>query len=379
MRRTALYLAACLSASGCSWLNGLPWVGDDREPPPLPAIAASSAFWPLWQAGVGNAATGVFSPAVSGGRVAAADGEGGLALFDAERGNRRWQVDTDMPLTAGVGMGEGLIVVATGKGGVLAYGPDGRRRWRARVSSEVLSAPAVGGGTVVVRSQDGKVAGLDAADGKRRWLYERATPALSLRTPAGALIDGDRVFAGLAGGKLVALALADGAVVWEATVSQPRGTNEIERISDVAGAPVADAERVCAVAYQGRVACFERGSGKLLWAADASSAAGLAMDEARVYVTAENGEIVAFDKGTGVPAWRQAKLAGRSLSVPLPVGEQLVLGDGEGYLHALARTDGRLTARTDTGGEAVVAPPQTLPNGVLVQTLEGGLRAYALR
>ncbi|MCX8018301.1 MAG: PQQ-binding-like beta-propeller repeat protein, partial [Rhodocyclaceae bacterium] len=57
-----------------------------------------------------------------------------------------------------------------------------RPAWQARVSSEVLAAPAVAGDLVAVRSIDARIFGLDAADGKRRWVYQRSTPALALRS-----------------------------------------------------------------------------------------------------------------------------------------------------------------------------------------------------
>ena len=78
------------------------------------------------------------------------------------------------------------------------------------------------------------------------------------------------VFAGFPGGKLVAINLSNGSVGWEAVVSRPRGATELERITDITSLPVADEYQICAVAFQGRVACFEIASGNL-WARDASA------------------------------------------------------------------------------------------------------------
>ena len=55
----------------------------------------------------------------------------------------------------------------------------------------------------------------------------------------------------------------------------------------------------------------------------------------------------------------------------------MLVGDAEGYVHALARDDGRLLARWSTDGSAVVAPPVRHGNTVLVVTRNGGL--FALR
>ena len=46
------------------------------------------------------------------------------------------------------------------------------------------------------------------------------------------------VFAGFPGGRLVALALANGNVGWDATVALPKGATELERVADISSLPV---------------------------------------------------------------------------------------------------------------------------------------------
>ena len=70
-----------------------------------------------------------------------------------------------------------------------------------------------------------------AKDGSRKWVYERANPALSLRSSAGVVLADGAVYAGFAGGKMIALRANDGKIVWEVSVALPKGTTEIERIA----------------------------------------------------------------------------------------------------------------------------------------------------
>ena len=51
----------------------------------------------------------------------------------------------------------------------------------------------------------------------------------------------------------------------------------------------------------------------------------------------------------------------------------LAVGDLDGYVHFLSRSDGSLMARLSVGGGAIVSPPQTTSQGVLVQTGNGNL------
>lgn len=94
------------------------------------------------------------------------------------------------------------------------------------------------------------------------------------------------------------------------------------------GNPAVDERQVCAVAYQGRVACFDRRNGELLWARDTSSNTGLAMDERNVYVTDDKDAVTAYDKTSGRAGWRQDKLARRAVTAPLALGAWVVVADG---------------------------------------------------
>jgi len=231
---------------------------------------------------------------------------------------------------------------------------------------------------VIARTGDGRVHGLAAADGSRKWLYSRNLPALSLRGSGGMTVRDDVLYAGFPGGKLVALNAANGAQLWEATVALPRGATELERVADVMGNPVVDERQVCAVTYQGRVACFDRRNGSPLWARDASSNSGLAMDERNVYVTDDKDAVTAYDKTSGRAGWRQDKLARRQVTAPLALGAWVVVADGEGVVHVLSAGDGSFVARARVDGGVRTAPVDIGP-GFAVQTAKGHVVAFRLK
>jgi len=255
---------------------------------------------------------------------------------------------------------------------------DGTVRWRARVSSEVLAAPAVGDGLAIVRSADSRVFAFSAADGKRRWVYQRAPAALVVRSPAGVTLLRGLALAGFAGGKLVAISTSNGGVRWEASVSLPHGSTELERVTDVVGNPAVLGPAVCAAAFQGRVSCFEIRSGNPIWSRKVSSVTGVSLDARHAYVSDDQGAVHALDRYSGRSVWKQDQLVHRQLSLPYPAGSAIAVGDFEGYVHFLARDSGAFVARIATDGGAVRAAPIRLPNGFLVQTHNGGLIALSL-
>lgn len=379
--RAWLAALALVLVGACSSYNPLDLLRGPSgpKPAPLPDLAQAQPVRLLWSASLSGAERFVFSPALAGDSVYAAARSGEVVRLDAASGQARWRVTLEARLSAGVGSDGKTVAAATEEGEVFALdAQSGAQRWRARVSSEVLAAPAVGAGLVLVRSADNRIFAFGAEDGKRRWVYQRAAVPLSVRSPSGLALAGDTAFAGFPGGKLVALALANGGVRWEATVALPKGATELERVSDVVGEPALAAREVCAAAYQGRVACFDAASGRLLWARELSSSTGVSLDARYAYVSDERGAVQALDRTSGRSLWKQDRLAYRRVSMPLAAGTTVAVGDFEGYVHFLARESGAFVARFATGGGAVVAAPAPLPGGgLLVQTQGGGLFALA--
>lgn len=377
MRCAALIpLSLALLLAGCSTLESLNPFASSSGPKmaELQPIKATAEARIVWRESVGKSDVYVFSPAIVGSTVYAASNDGKLIRIDERK--QAWKIDAGQSLSGGVGADENRVVVGTTKGEVLAFAStDGKLLWKAKATGEILSPPALGGGLVVIRSADNRLAAYDALDGKRKWIYQRPTPALSVRMTASPVIDGQYVFAGFPGGKLIAVSMANGAAVWDGTVALPKGATELDRAADISSAPVISGRSICAVAFQGRIACFDLGNGNLIWARDMSSSAGLAIDNRYVFVTDEKGAIHALDLASGASLWKQDKLFLRRVTAPLPSRGLVAAADAQGIVHFLSREDGSFAARVPTDGSPVVAPLQLFGSNFLVQTSNGGIYA----
>lgn len=359
--------------SGCSLFSS----DSNVKAADLSSFEATAEIVESWQGSVGKAGGYSFTPAVVEDSVYAAGHNGTLVRFD--KGREVWRISIDEKLSGGVGSDGQLVAVGTLKGDVLAFDAESAKPlWRERLSSEVLAAPAVGEGLVVVRTGDARIAGLDAKDGKRRWLFQRTAPTLTLRTSVGVLLGQKVVVAGLPGGKLVAINNQTGAAIWDVTVALPKGATELERVADLASSPVVQGRDICAAAFQGRVACFDIATGNMKWGRDISSSAGIDVDDKRVYVSDDKGTVHAFSRDSGASVWKQEKLFMRRLSRPIALGKHVAVADFEGVVHLLDAETGAFAARIKTDGSAIQAEPQRLDEGgFVVQTKDGGV--YALR
>jgi outer membrane protein assembly factor BamB len=366
-----ILLASLVATAGC----GSP----GPKPAPLESFKPSLRVAQVWRTELGHSGPYVLSPGVLGESVYAASAAGNLFRIRAADGKVIWQVKTKTRLSGGVGVGNNLILVGTAKGSVLAFDLDGKALWHSQVSSQVLSAPLAAGDLVVVRSGDNRIFGLDAKDGARRWVYQSNQPALTLRASHSFALADKLVIVGMPAGRLVAVDLANGGLVWEVAVGIPKGDNEIERITDIAGQPLVEPGRICAVTFQGRAACYETQQGGQIWARALSSAASLGADGLSVYVSEAEGAVQALEKNTGTSVWRQDRLGYRYLSAPLVYDGQVVVGDFEGQVHFLRSDDGGFAARIATDGSAISAAPVASGGRVFVQTRSGGLYAFEIR
>ncbi|HAK92915.1 outer membrane protein assembly factor BamB [Massilia timonae] len=367
--------------TGCSTLNSLnPFASDKKgdQPAKLVELKGSMAVRTAWKLDIGKARGYTFSPALTGNTVVVAGADGAIARVEAESGKQLWRIKADTELSAGVGTDGNLIVVGGDKGQLLAFDMDGKKLWTSQLSSEILSAPVVSQGIVVARSIDNRIVGIDAANGNKKWTVQKVAPPLTLRNAPGMIVAGTDVIVAQPGGKLSSMILATGAPRWDVEVGVSRGATELERVTDIGGAPVLFENEVCAASYQGRVGCFDLVTGSAKWTRDLSSDAGVAVDQLYVFAPDDKGALHAFTRDTGSSSWKNDKLAFRRLSTPLSYGRAVAVGDFEGYVHFLSREDGSFLARAATDGSPIMGTPLVAGTNLIFQTQNGTVTAIAV-
>jgi len=364
--------------SSLSKLNPFASKKTTDQPAPLVELKGTMAVRTAWKLDIGKAGPFAFSPVLVGNTVIVAGNGGDIARVEAASGKLLWRIKAGSELSSGVGTDGNMIVVGGDKGKLLAFDMDGKKLWDTQLSSELLSAPVVAQGIVVARSLDNRIVGLDASNGQTKWTTQRTSPPLTLRTAPGMIANGTDVLVAQPAGKLSALILATGAPRWDLEVGVSRGATELERVTDIGGAPVLFEKDVCAVSYQGRVGCFDAATGTQRWTRDLSSSVGVAVDQLYVFAPDVNGALFAYNRDTGANAWKNDKLAFRRLSTPVSYGRAVAVGDYEGYVHFLSREDGSFLARAATDGSQIIGTPVVAGSHLIFQTQNGTVAAIAV-
>jgi len=354
------------------------WLYDSKKPGPLPELKASVTPVIGFNIAVGRGVPG-FAPAVLPDAIYAAAPDGSVTRIDPVTGRTVWRISAGKALSAGVGADAKVIAVGTDKGEVLAFDTDGKPLWTARVPTEVNAPPRVADGVVAVFVGDGSVHALNATDGVKKWVVQRVVPALTVRNYAGGATVRGGLFVGTAGGRLLAMDIITGIIGWDGVVANPKGATELERIADITSLPLIDDRQVCAVAFQGRLACFEITRGTINWTREVSSLYGIAADATNVYVTDDRGAIHAFDRTNGASVWKQDLLAARKIGGPQRVGDYIGAVDVEGYMHLLSPINGAYVGRIATDGSAPTAQPGVFAGSALWQSAAGNLFSVSAR
>lgn len=371
-------LVMALALSGCSALN--PFAAKKLPPAELVKFTPSMNVKASWTVNVGKSEEGAFSPALDGNVVYVASESGTLAALDQGSGAKKWSVDLKSKLVAGVAATANVLAVVDAGRNLIGFDSSGKQLWKTNLGNDVTTRPVGASGLILVRTIDYSIAAYSSQSGGLVWKYTRQLPPLTLRSEAPIEVNNGRVYAGLPGGRLVGLDINTGQVVWEGLLAAPSGTTEIERISDVTGAPVYNFREVCGATFQGRVGCLDATSGRPIWAEDFSAPNGASVDDRYLIASNELGDLYSYSRNGGKRAWKIENFERRNPTTPVVVGRAVALGDFEGYLHFIGRDDGRTLARVRVGSTEFSSKPVVSDSGqVLVQSRGGDVTALSIQ
>ena len=381
--RVAALIVTTLALSGCSWFGGKDDEEIALEPLELVDIKTTIDIKKILSAKLGADAEFLrvmLQPAGDGNRIYAASRDGNVIAFDPETGKQAWKTELDTELSAGPGVGEGILAVGTADGSVIVLdASDGSERWRVNLGGETLSAPLISDDTVIVATIDNRLRALRAFDGSERWIVEQSTPLLTMRGSASPAMAGNSVVAGFDNGRLMAVDLDSGDVLWDTVLAPPSGRSDLERLSDIDGQISVVGQDIYAGGYQGRIASVAAESGQILWAREISSYVGVSADWNNLYTTDDGGEVVALARLNGQESWRQASLLRREPTIPVAFNTTVAVGDLEGYLHFFSVIDGSPVARLRMGKQAISAGMVVIADRLYVQSDSGQIAAFAVQ
>lgn len=372
--RVSVLCAVSLSLVAC---GGAP--SNVQKPVDLKSYKTEYSTKVVWSMSMGAmSAGGRLQVASSDDTLYMVSQSGNIAAVNKETGSKKWQKNLSIPISSGVGVGDSIIGLSTKDGEVLAISTnDGSVLWTVNIVGEVLSVPVIGHGMMFVQTGDGRLLGLSAKNGKILWTYERTVPSLSLRGSSGPILKQGLIVAGFASGHIVGLDARNGRVVWERVVAHPSGRSDIERLADVDAPPVIVGFMLFSVSYQGKLIAIDLRNGKLVWSRPMSAYLPFSADSENLYIANDRGVVFAIKQSTGADVWVQNGLKARVSAQPVPVSGAVIVGDIEGYIHLLNIKTGSIAGRRNLDGSKVIGH-EISNNYVVTSTEQGKILAYTV-
>ncbi|GIU18684.1 outer membrane protein assembly factor BamB [Shewanella sp. c952] len=363
---------------------------DVEEEPITPLAEIEASVFPEmnWSANVGDGVGDYYSrlrPAARYDKLFVADRYGKVLAFDEATGEKAWEKDFSSifrdnilaknkgaRLAGGVTAARNKVFVGGESGLVAAFDAEtGDNLWHVIAGGEVLSAPTVGEDIVVVNTGAGTLEAFNVDDGEKRWTYENQLPTLTLRGTGSAAYDAGGFFVGTADGKIAVVIKNNGQAAWEQAIYTPAGGNEFSRMADVDMKPLLVGENLYAVSYNGNLVSMEMRTGRVVWTRKYSSFHELAYSGASLFVVDDHSRIYSVDRRNGLELWNNSELANRGLTAAVSFKDYIVVGDFEGYLHFLNKSDGKIVGRIEVDSSGLYSQPLVVKDNLYVQTRGG--------
>lgn len=336
----------------------------------------------IWSVDIGSGAEefdAVLSPVLFGETVYVSDHDGRVTAVNLETGRTQWTNNLRTAISAGVGIGDGLVFVAGGEGVVFALSQeDGSLVWQKQITSEILAAPQSGSGVVVVAAQDGRVVGLNASDGEQIWRADAVKPLLTVRGNASPTIVDSIVLVGHDSGRVTAYRIADGAALWIARVAVPEGSNELQRMVDVDARVIYANGLVYGVSFQGGIMAINPSTGRGTWFQETSSTNEIGVYGGTLAITDDRGKVISYSSATGDLIWESEDLLNRGVTGPVVHDLAVAVADFEGYVHLFRRNTGAMIGRIRISRDPVRSPLIPIEDGFIVLDTTGRLTALRI-
>ncbi len=389
MLRNKLLIAIPLSLILCAGCSGNKDLFAPVEAPEIDDVIDVDSVWSDSIGGSGKFFS-TLTPAVSGKMIYAAGRNGDVYGIRSENGSKVWNTDLSdeeenddkrsARLSGGVSVSGSKLAVGSENGYIYVLNTaDGKIAWKNYIGSEITSIPTFSdsGQSLFVLDSLGRISAFDTMTGERRWMSGSSSGALRLRKQSSPVSLGDSyLLVGQSDGKVSVIDQLNGNILTEFTVGRKQGSNDLERVSDVAATPLVLGSDMYTTAYNNGFVEFSLKDKVMKSQLAYQSSRNIAYDTNFFVITGDNGHVYCISRGDYVEQWENSRLSYRNVSAPAIYGNYVVVGDMEGYVYFMRLSDGGIEAMLDTDGTAINVAPIVDGSNLLVYTTGGDLECF---
>lgn len=383
LNKKSLIIGLCLLMQACTQVDDY-LLGKDNTPVPksLTEIKPTTHLAVKWSLPVGKSnKAGAYlkmKPAIRNNIVYIADTSGLVQAVDKHHGKVLWSTPVGHSIVSGPKVADGYIVVGTNAATlVVLKQSDGHQVWQAKLSEDSLSNALITNHKVIAKTIDGNLYAFDLTTGEKLWVADHGAPHLILKASSSPVVMDKLALVGFSDGKLDAVDINSGHVVWQRSIAFASGSSDVERLVDIDADPIIQGSVVYLASYQGYVGALSLTDGQFVWNKPASIYKNMAIDDKTLYITDSKDILWAIDKQNGQVKWKQTAFKARGLTEPVLMGNRLIVGDKLGYLHAVSAQQGEIIGRIQLSA-SIDFSPVVSGHDVYVMTTNGKLNCVAV-
>ena len=343
-----LSLILILTISSCSSIAF--WQSDEvdlDEPRELIDFNERFEFTENWETKFkGESNLNSFIPAFAGNSLFFVDPEGNVTSIDINSGEVLWDSELETIVSAGIVAGFGRLFLSDDQGNLICLDQDdGSLLWKTFAGGEVLANVDVDAGLVVVKTASGFLNAFDLENGSEEWSYRSQAPNLTVRGSSSPVIDNNIVYATFDNGRIGAFNLKTGLPIWDGAISFTEGVSELDNLIDADSSPVLEGNRIYTVNFQGNLSVFDSAQRRTVWESKESSFYEPFILRGVLGIISADSKISTYSSRTFEGSWKLDEYALRELSNPETFKGYILIGDLEGYIHAIDPLTGITVAR----------------------------------
>ena len=356
------------------------WVSRSGSPThDLPNLSLSAAPKLIFAADIGQGNDKrhriTADPIVAGGRIFTLDSYGTVAATGTN-GAVQWSADLTPASDnygdasgGGLAYGDGKIFAATGYGELVALDPaTGKRLWTQQIEGVASASPTVANGLVYVIGRGGDAYAVRTSDGRVAWQVNNPVTGALAIGGSGAAVSGNYAVLPFGSGRLLGVLKTSGVTAWEAIVAGQRRGRVASVVGGFAADPIVQGDRFYASVASGRLVAADTSSGERLWTANEGALSTPVIGGGSVFLVSDALELVRLDAATGTRIWGislpdyvKADKTKKRKEVfahygPLLASGRLLVASNDGVMRFFSPESGELIGQVELPGGAASNP-----------------------
>lgn len=287
----------------------------------------------------------------------------------------------------GISVAGGQVYVTTGFGELTALdASSGATRWVQDLDAPAMSPPTIRGNLVYVVARNSAALALDAATGRIQWQLTSNPSTANFAGGSAPAVSSDIAVFPFPSGEVIGTFPQGGLRRWSSAVTGDRLGRAASLVTDIASDPVIDGDRVYVGNFGGRVVALDTIKGDRIWTAGEGAISPVWPAGNAIFLINDINQLVRLEAGTGQPVWRidlpdigEERSARQKRVVghygPVLAGGRLIVSSSDGFIRQYDPASGGLTGTIAIAGGAASAPVvagQTL----YVVSKDGQLHAF---